>query len=111
MIEENLPPPPAQNTLCDSHFSDATNKICHVQNKFNKNQNCLVIEIDKKLFEDKQPSMSDAEEYRDNFVRNKLQLNAHVSIVIIVTFHEFIAWLRKSIVVNAHTCVRFTIMH
>ena len=82
MIEENLPLPPAKNALRDSCHSNVINKVCHMWNKFNKNQNCLVIEIDEKLFKDKQLSANDAEEHRDNFVRNLRDVHSDLGAIL-----------------------------
>ena len=52
MLKENSLVPPAGNTLCSICQNNTVNKIYHENNKYNKNQNAVVMEIEEKLFKD-----------------------------------------------------------
>ena len=90
MLEENPPVLHAKNALHDAHYNNAVNKIYHSNNKCNKNQNTVVIEIEENLFKDQMLSLNDAEEHKDKFMKHNSSLNVLMSITSLVMFYVFI---------------------
>ena len=66
MMEENPPALPKENVFHDAHQNNIVNKIYHKNNRCNKNQNSVAIEIDEKIFKDRMPSANNAEKHEDN---------------------------------------------
>ena len=60
MLKENTITPPAGNVWHDACYNSAGNKIYYRNNRCNRNKNTVVIEINKKLFKNQRPSLSDA---------------------------------------------------